>query len=228
MLKSQKHVFWQALLVTVLIFSIGIILGVILENLRTSKIDTLAELSQIDILDIRLQSEIYSTENFNCKAAINENINFAEKIFEEAKILDRYERASRLTEDIRIQHKKYDILRAMLLINSIKIRETCNNTYNEIVYFYKYNDNNLDTKAKQNVFSKLLIQIKEEKGDAVLLIPIAADNEISSINLILDGYGISKDQLPMILINGEIKITEIQTSKDILKHLENQDNIIRL
>jgi len=96
MFQSQKHVFWQALLITILIFSIGIVLGIVLENWRTSKISTLAENSQLDFLDIKLQSEIYSSDEFNCQVAVNENFKFAEQIYEEAKILDRYESASRL------------------------------------------------------------------------------------------------------------------------------------
>ncbi len=219
MFHSQKHVFWQALLITILIFSIGIVLGIVLENWRTSKISTLAENSQLDFLDIKLQSEIYSNEEFNCEVAVNENFKFAEQIYEEAKMLDRYESASRLTEDLKLQHKKYDILRGMLLINSIKIKKQCNSDYYDIIYFYKYNSEDLDLKAKQKVFSRILEQVKETKGSDVLLIPIAADNDISSINLLLDKYNIKQEQLPAILINNKIKITEIQTVDDVLNYL---------
>jgi len=147
------------------------------------------------------------------------NINFANQIYEEAKILDRYESASRLTEDLKLQHKKYDILRGMLLINSIKIKKECNSNYYDIIYFYKYNSEDLDLKAKQKVFSRILEQVKETKGSEALLIPIAADNDISSINLLLDKYNIKQEQLPTILINNKIKITEIQTVDDVLNYL---------
>ncbi len=229
MLESQKHVFWQALLVAIFIFGVGIVLGIVLENWRTSKISNLADLSQIDLLDIQLQNEIYSTDDFNCESAVRENINFAERIYEEAKVLDRYEKASRLTRDLKIQHKKYDLLRAMLLINSIKIRETCDDPYQEIVYFYKYNEPDMETKARQNVFSKMLMEVKEEKGAELLLIPIAGDNDLSSVNLILDSYGIALTELPVILINGKKKITEVQSVDEILGYLDvNDADVIRL
>ena len=66
MLHSQKHVFWQALLVTIVIFSLGILMGFILENWRTSKVDQLFKKSEIDLLDARVQNEIYTGKNFDC------------------------------------------------------------------------------------------------------------------------------------------------------------------
>jgi len=230
MFKSQKHVFWQALLVTMVIFGTGIILGIILENWRTNKIDILSELSQIELLDIKLQNEIYSSEIFNCELAISENINFADKIYQEAKQLDRYEGASRLTDKIKLQHKKYDILRAMLFTNSIQIKEKCDNKYDEVVYFYQYDEPSLNTKAKQSTFSKILLELKEIRGNDILLISMAGDNEISSINLILDKYQISKEELPVILINREFKITEVKTIRDLLKYIDKdeQEDIIIL
>lgn len=230
MFKSQKHVFWQALLVTIIIFGVGVIAGVIIENLRTSKISLLSQESEIDLLDIRLQNEIYSGESFNCESAIKENLNFAEKVFQEAKVLDKYERASRLIDSLKVQHKKYDILRAMLLINSNQIKEKCNADYYEVVYFYQYNEPSFETKAKQNVFSKVLEELKEKKGADVLLIPMAGDNNLASINLILAKYGISRSELPIILINGEIKINNIMNVEDLERVLDNKEdeNVIRL
>jgi len=217
---NQKHAFWQALIITILIFSTGILTGVLLENSRTAKISDLYDLSEISLLDIRLQTEIYSLGQFNCQQAINENIAFADRIFEEAKILDRYKKASRLTKQIQLEHKKYDMLRTMLLLNSIKIKQKCKNTYYEVVYFYDFNEPSFDTKAKQNVFSKLLAELKQEKGNEILLIPLAADNGISSINLLLEQYQITEDQLPLILINREQKITELQTIEELLTRFE--------
>ena len=222
MLKSQKHVFWQALLLTILIFSLGIIAGVVLENWRTGKVDFLFKKSEIDLLDVKIQSEIYSGKNFNCNAAVEENIKFADRIYNEAKILDRYETASKLTEKIYLEHKKYDVLRAMLLLNSIKIKERCNATYDEIVYLYNFGETDFDKKAKQNVFSNQLREIKEANGNSVLLIPMASNINVSSIDLLLNQYNVSKDEPPLILINRKIKITEIINLDEIMRYLNNK------
>lgn len=220
MFNSQKNAFWQAFLATILIFGLGIVFGIILENWRTGKIDILYQQSELDLMDIRLQTEIYSSGYFDCNEAIEENIKFADKIYNEAKLLDRYESASEIKDDLSLRHKKYDILRANLLLNSIKIRQKCNSSYYEVVYFYKYNNKALDIQAKQNVFSKLLLQLKEKKGAEVLLIPVSGDSGLSSVNILMGMYGVSEDDLPMIIINGKIKITELETINDLIKIFE--------
>jgi len=215
MFKSQKHAFWQALVATLFIFGIGIFVGVLLENSRIGKISEIFYESEINLLDIRLQNEIYSKGNFNCKLAIQENTKFADKIYEEGKILDEYEKASRLNpEKLAIEHKKFDILRAMLLLNSLEIKENCNNSYHNVIYFYQYNNPRLDLKSKQNVFSRLLGELKQKYGEKIFLIPMAADNDISSINILLDRYEIGLEDLPVILIDEKIKITELQSVEE--------------
>jgi len=221
MFKSQKNVFWEALLVTLFIFGIGVLLGVILENWRSSEISDLYQKSEVNLLDIKLQNEIYSNGNFDCEFAFQENLKFTDKIYEEARILEKYENARKLTESLIIQHKKYDLLRAMLFLNSVEVRKNCNLPYDEIVYFYvpNYEEPRLDLRAKQNSFSKLLGELKEKKGSDILLIPIAMNQDISSINVLLNQYNISREDLPLILINEEIKITELQTVEELEEYL---------
>lgn len=216
-MNTQKSAFWQAFIVTVIIFGIGVFFGVVLESWRTNQIADLYQQSELELLDIKLQSEIYTLGEFDCDQAVQENINFADKIFEEARILDKYESASRLTDNLRIQHKRYDLLRTNLLLNSIKIKEKCTNEYQEVVYFYQYNEPTFETKAKQDVFSKILSELKEQKGYEILLIPIAGDNDISAVNLLTDEYNI--DTLPTIMINREHKITDILTADQLSTYL---------
>lgn len=218
--KSQKNAFWEALLITIIIFALGVIAGFVLENWRTSKIDVLYENSELKLLDIRVQSEIYSGNNFNCDSAIEENINFANRIYQEAKTLERYEKSQILSDKLKINHEKYDLLRTLLFINSIKIKNECNASYYNVVYFYKFSDKDPEVIAKEQVFSKLLSQLKENKGNSILLIPIAVDSGASSINLVLNTYNISDSELPVILINEKIKVGDVQTLEDLEKYFK--------
>lgn len=222
MFNSQKNVFWEALLVTVFIFGIGILFGVVLENWRTSKISDLYQKSEVDLLDLKVQNEIYSGGKFNCGTAAESNLELADKIYEEAKLLERYEGARRLTDDLIVQHKKYDLLREMLFLNSIKIKEKCQLPYDDIVYFYipGYEEVSMDITAKQVVFSKLLEELKQKKGNSMLLISIAINQDISSINIMLDTYNISRQDLPLVLINEKTKITNIQDIEQIEQYLK--------
>lgn len=220
MFQSQKHAFWQALVITIIIFSLGVIFGFVLENWRNSRVEFIYKQSEVDLLDVKLQSDIYSQGEFNCNSAVEENIKFADKIYEEAKQMERYQKASVLTEDLKIWHNKYDILRATVLLNSIRIKQKCNSSYYDVIYLYKYNNPDFDILAKESVFSRLLGELKEKKGSSILLLPIAADSNLSSVNLILDKYNVSQKELPIILINGEIKISEIENINDLEKYFK--------
>ena len=218
MVRSQKYIFLQALVITFVVFNIGIFFGYKLESSRIDKINEWYLESEMELLDQRIQSEAFEVVDLNCDDLIKENINFANDIFEKALVIDNYEKASRIDDDIIMLHKKYDLLRTLLWVNSIKIKEKCNSDYHNLVYLYKYNSPSIEEKAKQRFFSNLLSQVKQEKGDKVILIPIAADNDLSSIDLILDKYEIQ--DLPVILIDEQVKITDVESIEDVTKYLE--------
>ncbi len=220
MFSSQKHAFWEALLVTILIFGIGVFIGVVLENWRTSKIDYFYQESEVKLFDIRAQSEIYALGGLDCGTAIDENLNFAGRIYEEAKTLERYEGAERLTDTLKLEHKKYDILRAILWINSIKIKKQCNASYHNVVYIYDYAEPSIDTKSKQAVFSRILFELKQKKGSKIVLIPMAGDNNLSSVSILMSRHNVTEQELPVILIDEKIKIAELQKVEEIEKLLK--------
>src|SRR3989338_561728 len=217
MFSSQKHVFWQALLVAFFIFGIGVLLGFALEGWRVDKIASLYSQSELELFDMRILSDLSGLDILNCSLLVQRNAKFADKIYEESKLLDEYEGSSRLSESIRLQHKRYDLLRALLWVSVIKDRQTCASEFNTLVYLYQYNSPSIETKAKQAVFSKYLGEIKNEFGDKVILIPLAGDNNLESLNVILDNYNIKT--LPVIILNEAQQFKEIEDLSDIKTEL---------
>ncbi len=217
MVKSQKWFFLYALVITLVIFNFGIFMGYMLEQSRVDKINIWYLEAELELLDQRIQKDAFEIIDLNCTAMIEENIKFADKIFEEALVIQKYEDANRINQEIIFQHKRYDLLRTLFWINSMRIKEKCNSDYHNVVYFYQYNNPSIEQKSKQKFFSNLLCEIKQEKGNKIMLIPMAADNNVSSINLLLDKYGIS--ELPVILIDEKIKITELDSMEDVMRHL---------
>ncbi len=214
---SQKYTLLYALILTFVVFNIGIFMGYMLESSRIDKINKLYLEAEMELLDQRIQKDALEIIDFDCDAMIKENIKFADKIYEEALLIQRYEDANQINPNIIFQHKRYDLLRTLFWINSMRIKEKCNSDYHNVVYFYQYNNPSIEQKSKQRFFSKLLSQIKEKFGNNIMLIPIAGDNDISSINLLLDKYGI--EELPVILIDEEFLIYDLESMEDIEKYL---------
>lgn len=214
---SQKHVFWQALVVTIAMFIIGIMIGIYFESSRTAQINELYLQSEIDLLDTKTLTEIFSIMDLKCEIAVQENINFANKIYEEASLLDRFEDKARVTEQLEATHKRYDVLRVLLWVNSVKLKEKCK-SFHTVVYFYKLKNPQVEQEAEQNIFSQFLLELKDEQKDKIILIPIAADVELDSLNMLKEEYDI--DKLPVVLIDEKTKIDKIEELKEIEKYIK--------
>jgi hypothetical protein len=213
MINNQKYIFLYALIATLIIFNLGIFMGYMLESSRLDKINTLYSNAELELFDQMAQKQSMSALNLDCKTLVSENIQFGDEIFTEALQIQKYEDANRISNDIVFQHKRFDLLRTMFWMNSVKIKQDCNSNYHNIVYFYQYNSPSIDQKSKQSFFSNLLQQVKEKEGDNVMLIPIAGDNNISSITLLEKEYNIT--QFPTILIDEKTKLTDVKNADEI-------------
>lgn len=215
--KPQKINFLYALIATIVIFNLGIFFGFQLESSRVDRIEDWYLSSEIELLDQRLQKDALEIIDLDCELMIEENIKFADRIFQEALMIQRYEDANKISSEIISQHKRYDLLRTLFWINSMRIKEKCGSDYHNVVYFYQYQDKSVEQRAKQDFFSNLLVQVKEQKGSDVMLIPIAADNNLASITLLLEKYGL--EEFPVIFIDEKVAITDLDTIDDIMKYL---------
>ncbi len=215
---GQKSVFWQALLATIIVFNLGIFLGYMMEASRVDKISEMALQSELRLLDLEMQLDLASLGGNIC-SVISENLaGFADKIFEESKVLDRYEAANKISSAIANEHRKYDALRAFLWVNAIRAKKQCYANFTTIVYLYQYNEPSIETKARQRVFSSVLGDVKQALGNKVILIPLAADNNIETIDILRRVYNVTS--YPAVLIDEKKVVTELKTKEEFLEMIE--------
>ena len=113
---NQKYVFLKALILTIIIFNIGIFMGYKLEASRLDKINEWYLQSEMELLDQRIQKDAFEFIEFDCDSLVQENINFADRIFKEALIIKDYEDANKINSNIVFQHKRYDLLRTLFSV----------------------------------------------------------------------------------------------------------------
>ena len=211
-MKKEKWMFVQALLVTVVVFLIGMYIGILTENGRVTEINDYYLQSEISMIDILTLNNMINSGEFSCSSLEKANFDFVDRIYREAKTLEDYETSSKMTENLKSLHKKYDVLRTLMWVNLIQTKEICDSNYSTIVYLYDYDEEDLDKKAKQNVWSKLLFEIKSE-NENLFLIPIARDTNLGSLEAILSKY--NKSESPMIIINEKIVLTDLIKKEEI-------------
>lgn len=219
MFGNNKNVFWEALLLTLVVFILGLLLGVAYESAQLEKINDYYAKSENSLMDMVALNSLVDVENTTCEQIAESSIKFANRIYEEAIILDELEEAGKITDDMKMAHKKYDLLRTFLWINLLKAEEKCHPEENIslVVYLYEYETDDLAKKATQKVWSKVLYDLKQKKGDEIILISIAADTNITSLDTILQRFYIRK--LPVVIINNKIVIEKLSSVEELEKYL---------
>jgi hypothetical protein len=210
---NSKHAFWQALVFTIIVFVIGVILGFYLENSRSKSIETIIINSEISLLDEQIKNQGLGKFKISCEESKQSIFNFAESIYQEALQLEEFDSSAKFTEILRTLHKRYDLLRVLLWMEGIDLKEKCEESIHTVIYLFAYGIEDIDTRAVQASNSRLLLDIKNTHENKILLIPIAGNLEIESVELIKTKYGITK--LPAIIIDEQTVITEQKTFREL-------------
>ena len=216
-LGHSKNAFWEAFFLAALVFIFGLFMGVAYEN---SKLDTINEyyaLSEISLMDGFAMSNFIDLDFNNCQELVDFNLEFADRIYYEALSLNKYEDAGKITDSLKLAHKKYDVLRTFLWINNMKVLDKCEGNLSTVVYLYEYEEKDLNKKAINNVWSKILGDLKEKKGGDILLISLAVDSDLASLNAVLKQFEIS--QYPAVVINNEYVIEELLSIEEFEEYL---------
>jgi len=216
MFQNKKNVFWEALLLTILIFIIGMLLGVAFEKSQVKKADRYYVQSEIALMDILALNEIVNLESSSCDVLIESNIQFANTIYEEAQLLEKYEEAGKITDDLKLAHKKYDILRTFLWLNLIKIKEKCGKDINSVIYLYEFESDDLTKRAIQKVWSRVLYDLKQEKGNEIILVPVAADRNLTSVDSLISRFKIQ--EFPAVIINDKHVVMELSSAEELYQY----------
>ena len=152
----------------------------------------------------------------SCEDLKSASVDFADQIYEEAKNLEKFDKSNKLTNSLKVVHRKYDLLRTLLWMNVISFKENCGEI-NTAVYLYEYDNENIEIKSKQIVWSRILEDLKNERGDDLILIPIAVDQNLVSLDYLIKTYGI-KD-FPAVILNEKDIFYEHKTAKELEEYL---------
>ena len=122
-MSNNKHAFWQALVLTAIVFAGGILSGIYFENSRVDRVQDFYFDSETEIFDFELTGRMIQDFDLSCGLIKEKSILFADKIYNEARKLEKYDDANEITDEIVSYHKRYDLLRVTLWKNIIENQE---------------------------------------------------------------------------------------------------------
>jgi hypothetical protein len=213
--ENPKTFLWWALFLTITLFGSGVILGIFLESSREQTISQNYKETEAFWQDVRLQSYFYQMMNSDvCEQAISENLNFADRIYQEGLLLQRYETGNEITGTLLLDKKRYVLLKTEFWLNSILLNKKCSNmSIPTVVYFYSQYPESISKKAEQAAVSSLLFDLKQKYGNNVLLIPLAEDLNITVVDIIKDKYNLT--EFPTVLINEKTTFTGVPKLEEL-------------
>jgi hypothetical protein len=172
----------------------------------------------LEALDLKLQNYYYQIMDMSsCESAIEQNFLFADDIYDRGLDIERFEESSQITDDIKREKRRYVLLKTELWLNSILLKEKCEDSFDTVVYLYSNEPSNNLEVSQQKILSNILGSIKEEKGNEIILLPIAGDIGLGSVDLQNRIHGI--DSFPSIIINEDVVLKGVVSREEILEHL---------
>ncbi|MEM5781648.1 MAG: hypothetical protein QXD43_00390, partial [Candidatus Aenigmatarchaeota archaeon] len=158
-------------------------------------------MTEIDNLwnDLRLlQSyiqKISENKTLYCDFLLKENLKAGDKIYDEGKRIEEYEKTNRFTPTLELEKERYALLDLQFWLNSIELKKACNANYSTVIYFYSQYNKTIE----QDFQDRVLWDLKQKCGPQIIYITFPADMEITTLEVIKSVYNIEK--IPAILIN---------------------------
>jgi len=219
----DKSVFWKAGILTVVIFLIGIQIGMWIDSARIEEVKYVITSTDMLFNDARLQAQYYefysnkSTSDF-CEKAVDSNLKYNDKIYKEGRGLEQYEAANKLGPGLAMERNQYALLQLQFWMNSMKIKNMCNSTYDVVLHLWRYDTKNFsDVEIPQKLQSAVLLDLKEKCGNKIMLSNFPIDLNQTSVDLIVKNFNITK--VPAIVINDNIVLQGLQTTEDLQKYI---------
>jgi len=212
--RGTKHAFWQALVFTIIVFGLGLVFGLFLEESRANEIQEMLLVSELSFLDEQLRNDVISDFGVGCDNAIASTYEFADRIYWEAVKMEQYDSAHKFRDVLKLMHKRYDLLRMVMWTEAQGLKDVCGNRFHTVVYVYAYDTEDIDQRAIQISLGKVLEDFKDKYGDEVLLIPMAGNLDLESIDLMKERFTV--DELPVIIID-ESEVLEGLVTVEVLE-----------
>ena len=212
------NIYLKTLLLTVFVFLLGTIFGIWIDNYRLT--DVRRVISQIDVSsnDARLLNLYFGRLGLlggeNCQLALDQNLIYNNKIYEEGLGIERAIEANKFTPELENEKQRYVLLQVQFWFNSIDLKAKCKFDYSNVVHLYKQKDLSNEQTAENKLQSSILLELKQKCGNKIMLIPLETDLDLTVMDTITKQYNITK--YPAIIVN-EQTVFEGLTSLPILE-----------
>ncbi len=207
----------KAGIITIVVFIAGIFFGIWLDNTRLSSVRSTLTQIETDWNDARLLSQYFqSLGGESCDAALEENLAFNSKIYQDGLAIEKAIQGSGLTAELEQEQRRYVLLQTTFWLNSIELKNKCSFSYSNVVHLFEQKDLSREQAIENKLQSSIMLDLKEKCGNKIMLIPLAADLDLSITAAVVKQHNIEK--FPAVIIDSE-KVFQGVTVMDTLNEI---------
>lgn len=194
--KTSMKRYLLAFLLTLLVFSGGIVIGIVLENARLNSAEQITLKEKVSLRSLQLQHNYVSSGVTDCKtlnAILENNIN---ELGKKVGIIIEYEKKSLFSEEeLNLQLQDYFLTEIQFYFLAQEINKKCPRDQVKILYFY--DENKGDTQGD------ILAYLKKRLGSKLLVFSLNSQfTQEPMITTLLTFYNIT--EFPAVVIEEKV------------------------
>ncbi len=213
----MNRIYIQTGILSLFVLFIGIMIGVWLDNYRLGNIRSDLSESDINSYDARLlNTYLQQFGKEYCNVALEQNLEYNNKIYEDGKRIEGRIAADSFTPEIQQEWRRYTLLQTQFWLNSIELKEKCDFDYHTVVHLFRQENTTTAEEVNNKIQSNILLTLKEKCGKKIMLIPITADTNLITVEAITKQFRIS--EYPAVIVD-EIYVFQGLTTENELNPL---------
>jgi len=214
------NIYTKSIVSTIFIFLIGVMIGLLIDNIRISDIKRGLSESEIIWEDTRLLNiYIGKIGGEECDAAFEENLAYNDRIYNYGRKIEERLEATTFAPEAEQEWRKYVLLQFQFWLNSIELKEKCGFDYANVVYLSrKGNETTVVEDIENKLQSTILLDLKEKCGRNMMLIPLTANVDLEAVNLVLRHHSITR--FPAVIIDEEHVFQGLTQMQELEKHIK--------
>jgi len=195
--KVTVKIYIFAFIVTVLIFSLGLTIGLVVEKERLQAFDKINMEQEVDLKSLQIQEAYIELGDTNCEALneiLESNIDDVSESMH--RILEFNKRSVVDSELFELQLRDYFLTEIQFLLMANQIKERCGSDAVTVLYFY--DDDELDLQGE------ILNYLKDRLGSKMLVFSFDSNyrEEEPMIDIMLKTYNIT--EFPTVVANDKV------------------------
>jgi len=213
----MRRVYIQAGILSLLVFFIGIMIGIWIDNTRLGGIRSALSEADINSYDARLlNSYLQRFGKEYCDIALDQNLAYNDKIYEDGRKIEDKINANIFTPEIEQEWRRYTLLQTQFWLNSVELKEKCGFDYHTVVHLFRQKNTTTSEDINNKVQASVLLDLKDKCGKKMMLIPITVDTNLIVVEAITKQFDVS--EYPAVIVD-ESFVFQGVTTKDKLNEL---------